>query len=71
MAVIRLQQANNDDNDQSRFGLGGKNNEFGFDKMNISLTHLLRTASVCVEINITSNNAYRFGLTSGTGEANR
>ena len=70
MAVIRLQQANNDDNDQSRFGPGGKNNEFGFDKMNISLTHLLRTASVCVEINITSNNAYRFGLTSGTGEAN-
>ena len=69
MAVIRLQQAN-DDNDQSRFGPGSKNDEFGYDKMNISLTHLLRTASVCVEINITSDNAYRFGLTSGTGEAN-
>ena len=70
MSVIRLQQANDDNNDQSGFGPGGKNDEFGYDKMNISLTHLLRTASVCVEINITSENAYQFSLTSGTGEAN-
>ena len=65
MAVIRLQRANNDDKDQSRFGPGGKNNEFGYDKMNISLTHLLRTVSVCVEINITSNNTYRIQFDLG------
>ena len=65
MAVIRLQQANDDNNDQSGFSPGGKNDEFGYDKMNISLTHLLRTASVCVEINIASNNAYRIWFDLG------
>ena len=65
MAVIRLQQANDDNNDQSGFGPGGKNDEFEYDKMNISLTHLLRTASVCVEINIASNNAYRIRFDLG------
>ena len=34
-------------------------------KMNISLTHLLRTASICVEINMVRDNAYQFNLTSG------
>ena len=39
-------------------------NDENVDKMNISLTHLLRTASVCVEINIAWDDAYqiRFDL---------
>ena len=35
------------------------------DKMNICLTHLLRTASVCVEINMAGDDTHQFGLTSG------
>ena len=44
MAVIQLQQANDSDNDQYGFGPSGKNNKFRYNKMNISLTNLLRTA---------------------------
>ena len=34
-------------------------------KKNISVTHLLRTASVCVEINMARDDTYQFSLTSG------